>query len=198
MLHEFHAQLHETIGWKDMREKALIRPLEENDLPAVGHILADTWRSTFRGLLPDSYLDGLSASHQSQRVSRLLRQGGSACFVAVTPESEVAAYAGGGLNRGPEPAVTFELYAIYVNREHQGLGIGRRLFHAVAQALTAKASGSLIVWALTINPCRSFYERLGGRNIATGMTELGGTSFEMVGYFWKDLRTAVTGEPNKA
>ena len=179
-----------------MREKALIRPLEESDLPAVGRILVDTWRSTFRGLLPDSFLDGLSASHQSQRVSRLLRQATSACFVAVTPEHQIVAYAGGGRNRGPEPAVTFELYAIYVDREHQGQGIGRRLFHAVAEALAAKSSGSLIVWALTINPCRSFYERLGGRNIGTGMTELGGTSFEMVGYFWKDLRTAVTGEPS--
>jgi len=165
-------------------KKITIRRVEEWDLPAVGNLLVDTWRSTFRGLLPDHFLDQMSPAHQSERVRRMMIQPSCACVVAVDPNQEIVGYASGGENRGQEIASKFELYAVYVRPEHQGNGIGRQLLHAVAKSLFRQSAGSLFVWVLTINPFLPFYERLGGRRGSTGKIDLGGTPFEMVAYLW--------------
>jgi GNAT superfamily N-acetyltransferase len=167
-------------------KKITIRRIEEGDLPAVGNILVDTWRSTFSGLLPAHYLNHMSPEHQSERVRRVMVQPSCACLVAVNSKQEIVGYASGGENRGSEIAANFELYAIYVRREHQGSGIGRQLFNAVAKLLIRQSAGSLFVWVLTISPFLPFYERLGGRRDGIGKIDLGGTSFDMIAYLWDE------------
>jgi hypothetical protein len=34
------------------------------DLEAIARVLVDTWQSTFRGLLSDEFLEGMSYDHQ--------------------------------------------------------------------------------------------------------------------------------------
>lgn len=40
--------------------KPLIRRAVEKDLPGMVKVRVDTWRSAYRGLVPDTYLDSLS------------------------------------------------------------------------------------------------------------------------------------------
>jgi GNAT superfamily N-acetyltransferase len=164
-------------------EKPIIRRMDEGDLPAVGELLVECWQSTFRGLLPDSFLDAMSPADQSARIARIMRRAGVACFVATGQQGGVIGYAAGGPSRGAETFAPFELYAIYVRPGQQRQAVGRRLFQAVSGTGGGRP---VFTWALAINPFRSFYERQGGRQAGTGMIELGGTSYEMVGYLWAE------------
>jgi hypothetical protein len=47
-----------------------IRGATAADVPAVAGVLVDTWRTTFRGLLPDAFLDTMSYAHQEERHRR--------------------------------------------------------------------------------------------------------------------------------
>ena len=44
-----------------------IRPGRTADVFAIGRVLVETWRATFRGLLDDAYLDRLSPADQAVR-----------------------------------------------------------------------------------------------------------------------------------
>jgi hypothetical protein len=49
----------------------------------------------------------------------------------------------------------------------------------------------MLAWALTENPHRKFYEKLGGEVIGDRLYERGGRYYPAVGYGWKDIRRLV-------
>ena len=93
----------------------------------------------------------------------------------------------GGPNRGSEPLYRGELYSLYLLEERQRRGVGRRLVLALAEALQAASLRSMIVWILTDNPSRRFYEGLGGRAVGTKPATIGRQTLEEVGYGWAGL-----------
>src|SRR5213595_1956420 len=55
-----------------------------------------------------------------------------------------------------------ELYAIYVDPEHWGTGVGRKLIHAAETQLRVLAHRDVVLWVFEDNPCaRRFYEAAG-------------------------------------
>jgi len=165
-----------------------IRRANESDLAAIAHVLVATWQTTFRGLLSDRFLDGVSFKHQYERHSRIMAEQKAAYFVAAhAATNEVVGFANGGPNRHREYPCDGELYAIYILRECQGRGIGTRLFHALAEQLFQSGLSSMIVWVLGNNPNCGFYECMGGRAIAKRATMLDDNTVEEVAYAWSDL-----------
>jgi ribosomal protein S18 acetylase RimI-like enzyme len=79
-----------------------------------------------------------------------------------------------------------ELYGIYLLESHQRRGIGRGLLQAIVERLAEAGLRSLVVWVLTDNRSRGFYEALGGELIRRGQTEIGGLALEKVAYGWSD------------
>jgi GNAT superfamily N-acetyltransferase len=148
-----------------------------------------SWRSTYRGLVPDSYLDSMSAEEYEARWRRVLSEGRSVnhTFVA-TAGGQVVGFASGGRERDQDPIYTGELYAIYLVEEHQRQGLGRRLVEAVTRRLVELEHSSMLVWVLAPNPARGFYETLGGAFVRARDIEIGGAEFEEAGYGWLDIR----------
>src|SRR3546814_2185047 len=56
--------------------------------------------------------------------------------------------------------------SLYVQPDHQGQGIGRRLLNGLFQALRKQRYDSATIWVLDANPSRYFYEAMGGRPVA--------------------------------
>src|SRR6185503_19938774 len=144
--------------------KSLIRPAVAADARGIAEVQVRTWKTSYRGAVPDAHLDAMLVD--DARVERVR----SWCeatdqrrtFVAVTG-GVVVGFAGCGPQRDPDSRFTGELYAIYVFPEHQGAGHGRNLFRAVADHLRGRGMNSMSVWVLERGPARGFYERLGGR-----------------------------------
>ena len=93
-------------------------------------------------------------------------------------------------NRLPEPKHGFdaELTAVYLRREFQRAGLGRRLVGAVVDAQRALGATGLITWVIAGNkPARTFYERLGGELIVEQPFQWDGMDLVEAGYGWRDL-----------
>src|SRR3954470_22930775 len=150
-----------------MRDRIEIRKATEADLEAIAHVLVDTWRTTFRGLLADAFLDGMTYARQEERDRRTMGGARAAYFVAVDARSsEVVGFVNGGPNRQPDYPYPAEIYAFYIRQAWQHRGIGGRLFRAIAAEFLASGSQALLVWVLADNSNRGFYQRLGGHEIA--------------------------------
>jgi L-amino acid N-acyltransferase YncA len=172
---------------------AEIRRATEADLDAIAHVLVDTWRTTFRGLLSDAFLDDMSYEHQRMRHLRTMARDKTAYFVATDSRtSDIVGFVNGGPNRHGEYRYAGELYAIYISRAHQGRGIGKKLFCALADRLLQLGLPSIIVWMLAQNPYRGFYEAVGGREVATRPITLGPETVEEIAYAWDDLASTLS------
>lgn len=167
-----------------------LRPATISDARAVARVHVDCWRTTYRGILPDAVLDGLSYDQREQHWCEWLggKRGEKFTFVAVDPAGQIVGFASAGPERASDPVYRGELYAVYVLQSHQRHGLGRRLVTASADLLLQASIDSLLVWVLTDNPACRFYEKLGGRPIRAQQIDIGGVAFDEVAYGWNDLQ----------
>jgi len=156
-----------------------------------------TWKSTYRGMVPDDRLDQLTVEGDiAGGFGRWLKDPppGVAQFVAVSSQRGVVGFAMGCPAREPHPDYTGELGSIYVLGSEQGHGIGTTLVGEVARHLAATGHRSMLVWVLEQNPYRRFYEKLGGTSVSQrlGRSRIAGGPVSEVSYGWKDLRALTT------
>jgi len=165
-----------------------IRDAGPADIPAIARVVVDTWRTTYRGILPDEVLANLSYAQREQVWTRALanQENPPAVYVAETETGAVVGVASGGRTEPPDPRYGGELAAIYILDAHQGHGLGHRLIAAVAQQLAERGRHGLLVWVLADNPACRFYERLGGRRVYEKPIEMGGATLLLAGYGWAD------------
>ena len=172
----------------------VIRYADISDAAGIGKVHAESWRSAYRGIVRDEYLDAIDVDEWSERQRRNMAAAPDnlVSFVAET-EGQVVGWAAGGPNRGPEPDYAGELYAIYLLPGHQRGGIGLKLTVATARWLMEAGMGSMIVWVLGENQqARRFYEALGARYGRERRVQIGGAWLTEVSYGWADLNGLCT------
>ena len=144
-----------------------------------------SWRSSYRGLLADDFLDSLSEAGYTDRWSRVINDRASRVFVIEEPEG-IVGFASGGRERAGETGCEGELYAIYIVAGSQRKGHGRELVRAMVAALREMGLRDMIVWVLRDNTAaREFYERLGGRYVRSQPITIGPTTLKEVSYGWR-------------
>lgn len=164
-----------------------VRHAEVEDAAAIAAVHVATWRSAYRGLLPDDFLASLDQSGYEARWRRILDDGTSRVYVAADGH-RIVGFASAGRERAGEDGYEGELYAIYVMAEAQGKGHGRRLVRAVVTGLRELRLNDMIVWVLRENAsARSFYERLGGQYVRTQPITIGSALLQEVSYGWRSL-----------
>ena len=111
-----------------MRTGPNIRRATAQDAPAIARIRIDAWRVTYRGLIPDAYLDGMQLDQSVALWDRVLtaRANDTSVFVA-EHDGEVVGFAAGNMLQEPRYDLNAELSAVYVGREFQRAGIGHRI-----------------------------------------------------------------------
>ena len=163
----------------------LVRRAELADAPAIASVEVASWRSTYRGIVPDEQLQGMSFAEHLSSWTRALSRRSSSTFVG-TQRDTVCAFASGGRDRTGNAIYRGELYVIYLLKEVQRQGLGRKLLSAVADDLARNGIESMRVWALERNPFCRFYASLGGVPAGRRRIAIGGRSLEIVAYGWPD------------
>ncbi len=166
---------------------SLVRPAEVDDAAAIAGIHVATWRTAYRGMLPDDFLASLHDAGYAERWRRTIGNNSDRVYVAENSQG-VIGFASGGRERAGEDGYGGELYAIYVLEEAQGRGHGRRLVQAVVGGLRELGLTDMIVWVLRDNAiARKFYQRLGGVYVRAQPITIGSALLQEVSYGWKLL-----------
>jgi ribosomal protein S18 acetylase RimI-like enzyme len=165
----------------------MIRSATIDDAPAIARVHVASWLSTYRGLLPDDFLESLSETNYSERWKRVITDGTSKVVVA-EDDADVVGFASGGRERAGEKRFEGELYAIYVLDAAQRRGFGRELVRSMVDGLRELGLTNMIIWVLRDNrPAREFYERLGGVYVRAQPITIGSATLEEVSYGWRRL-----------
>lgn len=132
-----------------------IRPETNEDVDAVVAMHIRTWQKAYRGMLPDEVLDNLDPVSWTQRRHEYRANPASTSLVAEEDGSIV-----GFVHFGPdrEDPVLGEIYAIYVDPDRWGSGVGHEL---MTRAL-AMPEREVRLWVLEQNErALRFYRRYG-------------------------------------
>ncbi len=165
----------------------MVRPAVLEDAEAIARVHVASWRTTYRGLLPDDFLASLGEEPYTDRWRRVMGGRSSRVFV-VEENGEIVGFASCGHERAGEIGFAGELYAIYVLDSAQRHGHGRELVRAVAGALREMRLKDMIVWVLRDNlAARHFYERLGSAYVRSQPITIGTATLEEVSYGWRSL-----------
>jgi ribosomal protein S18 acetylase RimI-like enzyme len=151
-----------------------IREAGPKDARAIAEVHVRSWQAAYRGQLTDDYLDELSVEERLEQHRRSLEQPRAEWRTWVADdEGRVTGFAvtGPSEDADAEPS-TGEVYAIYLEPDRVGTGLGRELFeHAVAD-LRGRGFSTVTLWVLESNErARRFYEVAGWRADGTETNE---------------------------
>lgn len=171
----------------------LIRKAAVEDAEAIARVHVATWRSTYPGLIPDSILIGLNEERHCAMWRRATGHPGGRDIVYVAEHAEdgIVGFASSGPRRVDGLQFAGEVYTLYVQQDHQGRGIGRRLLKRSLRALLGRGYPSALVWVLASNPSRFFYQAMGGTRVGSRTEALWGVLMDEAAYGWRDIKAAL-------
>jgi ribosomal protein S18 acetylase RimI-like enzyme len=141
-----------------------VRQADARDAEQIAHVHVATWQKAYRGIIPDSFLDGLSVTKREEFWNSQLKEAPGRTLVAEA-DIGVIGFADFGPSRDGDAVLkTGELNAIYVLPGHWGQGQGSALMVESEKALRAAGFARITLWVLEGNQRgRDFYERHGFR-----------------------------------
>jgi ribosomal protein S18 acetylase RimI-like enzyme len=128
----------------------IIREAEAKDIPPIASIHVRAWQAAYRGQLDDAYLDALDAEDRIPQTRSMLEESPPEFRTWVAQDgAQVIGFAVTGPSQDADAdKKTGELYAIYLEPERVGTGVGRTLFeHAVAD-LAERGFTEATLWIL--------------------------------------------------
>ena len=140
-----------------------IRDATVDDADAVALVHVHGWQWGYHGLLPDEYLDGLSAERRAEQWRSWLLEPGRTRTRLAEEDGACVGFAVSGPSRDPgADDDTGEVYAIYVEEEVAGTSVGTELLGSAVAWLTERGFARATLWVLEGNArARRFYEREG-------------------------------------
>lgn len=152
------------------------------DAKSIAKVHVDSWRSTYKNIVPDSFLDNLTYEKSEQRQLEYLNESNDKSALVALIDDQVVGFAMFGKNRDDKYDYQGEIYGIYLLEEYQGKGIGKLLFNESVKWLIDKGYKDMILWVLKDNIAAiGFYEKVGGTVVADQVLEIG-KPMEALGY----------------
>ncbi|MGE7365842.1 N-acetyltransferase family protein [Desemzia incerta] len=165
----------------------LIRKATYDDIKGMAKVNVDSWRTTYKNIIPDTYLDSMSYGLREKSFQKALDDEQVIVYTA-EEDKEVVGYIIGGRNREVEefPAYEGELYALYILKELHGRGIGKELVSKLFDELKVREIQHVMVKVLKDNPAKLFYQRLGAKYVDVTCFEISHSKLAEEVYRWEN------------
>jgi ribosomal protein S18 acetylase RimI-like enzyme len=140
-----------------------VRPSVPDDAEAVERLRIAGWKTGYRGIMPDEYLDSLLVDVDRRRRHMADLPPGVSDSVAIA-DGAVVGWIACGPSRDPDrPGPRQgEIFACYVHPDWWRRGVGRLLMEHALEVLAAAGRDDITIWVLKANDrARGLYEAFG-------------------------------------
>lgn len=165
-----------------------IRRAEASDSAAIADLHVLSWRAAYRGILPDSYLDGDVLAERRAVWMRFFAAPvpGAAAFVASGSVRALDGFV--ALEQGHESGYDAIIENLHVAPGARGQGLGKKLMAAAVAHLIDRGAGTVCLWVYDANKAAfDFYASLGGIIDARGTDPFAGANAPHSRIGWRDL-----------
>lgn len=165
----------------------IIREATAADIIPLARLHVKTWAQTYGGIEQRS----VYAVREYQWREQFNVTGDTwFCIVAENKKGELIGFAKGvQYSHSDLPDYKGELNKIYLLREYQRMGLGRRLVCQAARRFLSEGISTMVLFGTPQNPSCNFYEAMGGKRLFAQNGEFHG------GYGWIDLKQLAGGCP---
>lgn len=137
----------------------LIRPATAADAHGIARVHVTAWQWAYAGLLPQAAINERTFEQRLEKWTRVLDAADGPERVVVADDGAIRGFAAYGPARDGTDG---ELYALYIDREVIGTGVGRALHDRALEGLRAAGHARATLWVLETNAyALAFYARCG-------------------------------------
>lgn len=165
--------------------KVFIRRAEILDAVGIAKVHVDSWKTTYKNIVPDSFLDNLSYEQRTELWKKNISEEGNGVFVAENDEGEIVGFVSGGKRGNNHTENAGDLTAIYILKSYQGMGIGRKLVEPMFNQFEKLGYTTIFVEVLEQNKSLHFYEALGAKWFDSKKITIGGAELNLLIYKWE-------------
>ncbi len=128
-------------------DNIIFRTPTKNELNRVSAQIAESYKSAYRNMMSDSYLDSLTEEHWVPILQEEISKGDT-CFIAEIDGQIVGSVVFGKSENEPDGA---DWYAIYLSPSYIGIGVGNQLYIEMEKIMRAHNYKSSTLEVLTEN-----------------------------------------------
>ncbi|WP_419393978.1 N-acetyltransferase family protein [Cytobacillus praedii] len=170
----------------------IIREAKVEDAEGISRVHVDCWRTTYKNILPKTYLDSLSYAQRTEIWKKNITNAGNHVFVAENSKGEIVGFADGGKRETNTLKDTGDLTSIYILEQWQGQGIGTGLIKQLFLQFKKLGYETIFVEVLEDNKSRFFYEEMGAKFYKSEKMNIGGKELNLLVYRWNGLNSILS------
>lgn len=164
-------------------ENITIRRMTIEDAEAVTDILMNAWKTAYRGIVSDEYLDNMNRETLAERRRQQHKD-----YIVAVADGRIVGYCWYMNNNSytqDVPEVDSEVVALYVDPASKRHGLGRLLLSHAMDDLRNQGKKKMIIWCLKDNlPAKAFYEKMDGTVAYEHKTNIWYRDYDEVGFLY--------------
>ncbi len=150
----------------------IIRKMKKEDCTDVTHVITVAWNETYRGIVPDEFLDNmyLNEDERTKYSFNNFNENDNHQFV-LEVNNKIVGYMNVGLTDDTEYDNCGEIHAIYIINGYKGYGYGKEMVEVGIKELKNMNFDKMLIGCLVGNKTNDFYKHMGGKFIKQRMFE---------------------------
>ena len=156
--------------------ETIIRKATPQDAKGITWVHLRSWETTYGDVFPASVFESREKNKEKSESSwaQSLQNPQHNTYVAEQAGKVVGFMTFNAVSRNPSFANHTEMPAVYILKDFQGQGLGKKFFD-IAKSLTQKfGKNKMMLNVLTTNPSKKFYEKMGGKAVAKANISVAG------------------------
>jgi ribosomal protein S18 acetylase RimI-like enzyme len=170
-------------------ESMKIREAKITDAEGIANVHVDCWRSTYKGIVSDVYLERMSYEKRTQAWIQNITRTDNYVLVVENEDGKIIGFADGGKRGANQVEQSGDLTSIYILEEYQGKGIGKRLVERLFAHFKVLGYQKVFVEVLEDNKSRFFYEKMGANYLRTTTVVIQGDELNLSIYEWDNINS---------
>lgn len=169
--------------------KPVLRQAVVSDAGIIARVHTESWRSSYRGMLSDDYLDGGIVEERQPYWQKTLNAPQPERRHVLVAEKDKVLIAFVSVFLDEEPQYGALLHNLHVLPTWKGQGVGRLLVSEAARWTLLQDVKQMHLWVFKVNhEARKFYDALEGKIVEEKLqTVAGNVERNLLCYLWTDL-----------
>jgi len=164
-----------------------IRRAKLDDAQGIAKVHVNSWRTTYKDIIPNDFLDNLSVEQRTELWKQNLEREDNYVVIAENNEGQIIGFADAWKRETNVVENSGDLTSIYLLEEYQGKGNGKKLLKELFWHFNKLGYEKVFVEVLEDNKTRYFYEYYGAKLVNKVQIKIGGKVLNELIYEWNNV-----------